>query len=476
MEKRGRICRRTQSVCPVCLKVIPAENVRYGTRVYMEKMCPEHGFFKTLIWNGPPDYESWQQDKREESPVNPEKEVKRGCPYDCGLCPNHRQKTCCVLLEVTGRCNLECPICFASSGKKAKKDPDLSVIERWYDMLMEKGGPFNIQLSGGEPSLRDDIPRMIRMGREKGFTFFQLNSNGIRIAEDRDYVRRLAEAGLNCVFLQFDGFKETTYRQLRGRMLLEEKKKAIAACGEAGIGVVLVPTLAYGVNTEEIGDILAFALDRMPVVRGVHFQPLSYFGRYEGMRQEKRYTLPDLLRDIERQTQGRMKVSDFRPGNAENPYCSFSGNFIRMEDKSLRPWNGGGSCGCGSKKQAGKGASAQARKFVARRWSAGRPAVKHLQPGNSCCCADSLDDFLERVNSQSLAVSCMTFMDAWNLDLDRLKECYIHEVEQKEGRSLIPFCAYNLTAEDGRTLYRGEKDESSAGSMDQKKARNRRSG
>ena len=463
MEGKGVVCRETESVCPVCLKKIPAKNVRYDDKVYMEKECPRHGFFKTLIWSGGPDYEKWRQEDRAQTPVNPAKEREKGCPYDCGLCPDHRKKTCCVLLEVTSRCNLGCPICFASSGKETEAEPDLETIGRWYDMLMEKGGPFNIQLSGGEPSLRDDIPEIIRLGREKGFTFFQLNTNGIRLAHDMDYVKRLAEAGLNCVFLQFDGFSERTYLALRGKMLLDEKKAAIENCSKAGIGVVLVPVLAEGINTEEVGDILDFALEGMPAIRGVHFQPLSYFGRYDQMDPGRRYTLPQLLSDIERQTGGRMKVGDFRAGNAENPYCSFSGNFILMEDGTLRSWQKDNSCGCGSEKTAEPEASRKAQKFVARRWSAGRPKVRKVQAGNSSCCCScstgSLDDFLERVDTHSLAVSCMTFMDAWNLDLNRLKECYIHVVNPGDGARLIPFCAYNLTSRQGMGLYRGKTEE-----------------
>ncbi|MGI6012114.1 MAG: radical SAM (seleno)protein TrsS [Ruminococcus sp.] len=457
MEREGKICGETKSVCPVCLRKIPARNVKYKEEVYMEKKCPDHGFFRTLIWEGAPDYESWRQERRKETPVNPEREKRKGCPYDCGLCPDHRQKTCCVLLEVTGRCNLGCPVCFASSEASVSEDPSLEEIGHWYDMLMEKGGPFNIQLSGGEPTMREDLGQIIEMGREKGFSFFQLNTNGIRLAGDREYGKKLASAGLNCVFLQFDGFREETYRMLRGRMLLEEKKQVIDVCKELGIGVVLVPTLAKGVNTEEVGDILRFALENMPVVRGVHFQPLSYFGRYDGHDPMRRYTLPRLLRDIERQTQGRMRAEDFRAGNAENPYCSFSGNFVQMGDGTLRSWGSKSTCGCGGEKNALPDASLRARKFVARRWSAGRPEVKSVQSVKGCCSTGSLDEFLERVENHSLAVSCMTFMDAWNLDLERLKECYIHVVEQREGRNLIPFCAYNLTGAGGETLYRGKR-------------------
>lgn len=436
----------TESVCPVCLKKIDAYRVMNGDRVYLEKECLDHGKFRTLIWNGLPEYESWARVKMQSYSETPSLTFDKGCPYDCGLCTEHRQKTCCVLLEVTKRCDLSCPVCFASAGVGAEEDLTLEEIELRFKDMMKRGGPFNIQLSGGEPGMRDDLPEIIEMGRKIGFEFFQMNTNGIRIGRDKNYIKRLAEAGLNCVFLQFDGLSDEVYRKLRGRDLLEEKLAAIEACRREGIGVVLVPVIARGVNVDQIGKLLDFALEQMPVVRGVHFQPLSYFGRYEGAAPEERFTMPDLLREIENQTNGRMKTRDFTPGNAENPYCSFSGNFIREKDGAISPWKTGNttfqSCDCGS--------SDKSRKFVARQWSAA--------PEESCCGENvntaSLDDFLNRLERQTLAVSCMVFMDAWNLDLDRLKECYIHVSEHLQEPRLIPFCAYNLTALDGTTLYR----------------------
>ena len=170
----------TQSVCPVCLKRLTASKKREGDRVFLEKTCPEHGSFRTLIWNGPPDYDSWNRNDPKVHLAHTHTRKDRGCPYDCGICPEHRQNTCCVLLEVTQRCNLSCPVCFASSGESQAEDPSVEEISQWYDLLMDSGGPFNIQLSGGEPTMRDDLPDLIRISKEKGFSFFQLNTNGLR--------------------------------------------------------------------------------------------------------------------------------------------------------------------------------------------------------------------------------------------------------------------------------------------------------
>lgn len=453
----------TESVCPVCLKKLEARKVRTGNQVFLEKSCPEHGDFRALIWNGAPAYETFDRERCFVSPVAPAVKADKGCPDDCGLCAQHRQRTCCVLLEVTNRCNLECPVCFASSQAEtdaqtagSENEPDLENIRHRFEAMMNMGGPFNIQLSGGEPTMRNDLADIIRIGKETGFPFFQLNTNGIRIGKDLAYLKELADAGLDCVFLQFDGLREETYRALRGRELLKEKMDAIAACARARVGVVLVPVIVPGINDEEVGDILNFALEHMPAVRGVHFQPASQFGRYDPRLSKKHFTLPDLLRAIETQTGGKMKAEHFSPGNAENPYCSFSGNFVLQKDGTLQPWRKEKTCGCGT-----KDASRKAREFVARQWAApSEPCCCSDSPFHSrsaCCDTSSLDDFLERLEHDTLAVSAMGFMDAWTLDLDRLKECYIHVVTGEEPVRLIPFCAYNLTAQDGTCKYRGHE-------------------
>ena len=119
-------------------------------------------------------------------PKNELTQVVNGCPFDCGLCANHRQEPCCVLLDVTNRCDLGCPVCFASAGDGTTEDPDISLIKFWFQRMLDAGGPYNIQLSGGEPCLRDDLSDIITLGKQMGFPYFQVNTNGLRIASDVD--------------------------------------------------------------------------------------------------------------------------------------------------------------------------------------------------------------------------------------------------------------------------------------------------
>jgi 7,8-dihydro-6-hydroxymethylpterin dimethyltransferase len=453
-ERNERVIGITESICPVCLDRIPARRIAVDEDVYLDKTCRDHGNFKTIIWRGRPSYESWSVPKLPSRPPVCATNVERGCPFDCGLCPAHRQHTCCVLLEITQRCDLNCPVCFARAGGDSH-DPDIRTIESWYRLLMESGGPYNIQLSGGEPTLRDDIPQIILLGRSLGYSFFQLNTNGLRLAKDNGYARSLKEAGLNCVFLQFDGTNDEIYRKIRGDGLMRVKESAILNCGKHNLGVVLVPTLLPGVNTDDIGKIIEFAVRMMPTVRGVHFQPVSYFGRYDSEPTDSgRITVPEVITKIERQTGGRLKVKDFHPPSAENAYCSFSGNFVLMPDGELKTWRKEGNSCCCSPQVAADGAK-KSQCFVARKWS----ASEDNEVVNKIDCrrfmkVDSLDAFLERVEKFSLCVSGMAFQDAWNIDLERLRECFIHVVSP--DNRIIPFCAFNLTGADGKSLYRSQ--------------------
>lgn len=451
MDNEKIVLGTTESVCPVCLRRIKAGRVAEGENVFLIKTCPEHGRFKTIIWRGQPSYQSWTVPKKPSQPPVCNTSVQRGCPFDCGLCPEHRQHSCCVLLEVTQRCDLLCPFCFASSGRQTK-DPGINEIEGWYRTLLAAGGPYNIQLSGGEPTLRDDLPEIIALGRSLGYQFFQLNTNGLRLARESDYAGRLKQAGLACVFLQFDGTRDEIYKTIRGKALFDIKKAVLDCCAAEQLGVVLVPTLVPGINTENIGEIIQFAMERMPVVRGVHFQPVSYFGRYpQQPADDDRITIPEVIREIQRQTKGVIKASDFRPPAAENAYCSFHGNFVQLDDGTLMAWADNEQRCCGQVSHADEGAR-KARKFVARHWAAPKATERVAESCDEAINVDSLDAFIERVQKYSLSISGMAFQDAWNLDLERLRDCFIH-VAARDNR-IIPFCAYNLTDKAGLPLYR----------------------
>lgn len=420
----------TYSVCPVCLKRITAVIRKQGNDFFIEKSCTDHGSFSAIIWRGEViPMEGWgnyQPPENENSPPN--------CPDSCGLCSGHMQKTCCALVEVTERCNLNCPICFAQSDG-ASQDPPISEIAGYFEELVRDGNTF-VQLSGGEPTVRDDLPDIVAAARAAGCENIQLNSNGIRLGQDKAYIKALAEAGLSFVFMQFDGTEDSIYEKLRGRPLLKEKRAAIEACSDELIGVTLVPTLVPGVNDHNIGNILKFGFEHSPAVRGVHFQPVSYFGRYPGPPEDKdRITLPEVLCAIERQAEGRVTISDFLPSACDHPRCGFHGDFVVLPEGLMKLTPKSNAC-C----QSDGTEHLKNRNFVSRRWK--RTAAQNME---KCCGNDELmdlDSFLDRVRTHGFTITAMAFQDAYTLDIERLRKCSLHVYQ--DGKT-IPFCARYLT-------------------------------
>jgi 7,8-dihydro-6-hydroxymethylpterin dimethyltransferase len=428
----AKIINRTSSVCPECLKRIPAVITGDGADYFIEKSCPDHGNFKAVIWRGNgislTEWGNYQAPGYEDNPPD--------CPESCGLCSGHLQKTCCALVEVTERCNLNCPICFAQSGGFSS-DPAISEIAEQFKELVENGNTF-VQLSGGEPTVRDDLPDIVAAAKDAGCENIQLNSNGIRLGKDKGFTKALAEAGLSFVFMQFDGTEEPIYEKLRGRSLLAEKQAAINACIDELIGVTLVPTLVPGINDHNIGAILKFGFEHSPAVRGVHFQPVSYFGRYPNPPEDKdRITLPEVLCLIEKQTEGMVKISDFLPSACDHPRCGFHGDFVVLPEglmKLTKRSNNNVCCSSDGTEHL------KNRNYVARRWK--RTAVHTMEKDNRSNGVSDFDLFLRQVETNGFTITAMAFQDAYTLDIERLRRCSLHVY--KDGRT-IPFCARYLT-------------------------------
>jgi len=308
---------RIESLCPHCLRRIDARKVRIEDSVYLEKSCPEHGDLeRVLIWRDYPwSYESWNRGnpKHAATPGSNES-TELGCPYDCGICGRHEQATCTAILEVTHDCNLQCPVCFASSKVGPGGGPSLEQIGDMLETVRSARGICPIQLSGGEPTLRDDLPQIVDLAHKLGFDHIQINTNGIRIAQEEEYTRLLKDAGTTDFFLQFDGLTEEVYVRIRGEKLLSIKLQAIEQCAQLKIGLILVPTLVRKVNENQIGPIIQFAKRWIPTVKGVHFQPMTYLGRFpDSPSNEDRILIPEILAAIEEQTDGELLMENMVP-------------------------------------------------------------------------------------------------------------------------------------------------------------------
>jgi uncharacterized radical SAM superfamily Fe-S cluster-containing enzyme len=291
---------QTTSLCETCLALVPAKIEVRDNEVWYEKRCDRHGTHSTLIstdaayWRLCKDYI-----KPGDRPLSLQSPTEFGCPYDCGLCPDHEQHSCLALIEINEHCNLTCPVCFADSSPARGKHLPLPVIERMIDALVaSEGEPDLVQLSGGEPTLHPDFFVVLDAVRARPVRHVMVNTNGIRIAQEPDFTARLAEhkRGLE-IYLQFDSLRREALMDLRGADLRRVRQEALENLERHGLSTTLVVTVKRGVNDDEVGEIVRHALE-WRCVRGVTFQPVQDVGRNVGFDKSRRVVLSDIRRRI----------------------------------------------------------------------------------------------------------------------------------------------------------------------------------
>ncbi|MCW3989933.1 MAG: radical SAM protein [Candidatus Bathyarchaeota archaeon] len=463
--------RVTESICPECLNVLPATLFVEDDKVYMKKTCPDHGEFNDLVWGDYSEYKRIMSFYRVGARLeNPRAHVKAGCPYDCGLCPDHKSQTILAIIDVTNRCNLRCSICFAHAGAAGYLyEPTKEEIRGMLENLIVNKPviPPAIQYSGGEPTVREDLVELVQMADEMGFMHVEINSNGIRMAQSPEYCRELKRAGTSTVYLQFDGVTPEPYIYARGFNLLPLKIRAIENLHKAGLNsIVLVPVLIRGVNDGQVGDILRFAMEHHRSVRAVNFQPVAFTGRIsKGERKKMRITIPDLMRLMEEQTNGLIKCADWFPIPAANPFSRFMGylkdkksvdfsthpqcgmaTYLIVEEGEIKPIthyieinqfiesleNGNRMIENGHKTRAKIETAAKALQNIDLGLFR-----KHVLPVLKNGDYKSLSD----LHHKMILVGAMHFMDPYNFDLERVSRCVIHYAVP-DGR-IIPFCTMN---------------------------------
>ena len=436
----------------------------------MEKTCPEHGKYNELYWSDYDQYQRAEKYRKEgEGLDNPHTKTVKGCPQDCGICPNHRSHTGLAIIDVTNRCNLKCPICFANAAAAGYVyEPTKQQIHEMLQNLRQSSPvpATALQFSGGEPTIREDLPELIMMAKDLGFRHIEVNTNGIRLAQSVDYCRTLDEAGVSTVYLQFDGLTKEVYEFTRGVDILDKKIKAIENCREAGLdSIVLVMTLVKGVNDHQLGDVIRFAVKNFDIVRCINVQPVSLCGRLpEEKREKMRITIPDFMRLCEEQTNGKVKVDDFYPGPTvvpiaqaigalknkryveftAHPHCGMA-TYLFVEDGEITPITHYGNVDNFVKtmekvyeeKQKGHDTRAKMRLLGALRHVNFGLLRKYIMPVLKTGSYEALGE-LQR---ESILLSSMHFMDPYNFDLDRVQSCCIHYAVP-DGR-IIPFCTMN---------------------------------
>ena len=291
----------TLSLCPECLQRIDAKIVFENDKVFMLKRCPEHGNSKVLIADDVEYYKNIRNyNKPSEMPYKFNTKTHYGCPYDCGLCPDHEQHSCLTIVEITDRCNLTCPTCYAGSSPTYGRHRTLDEVKKMLDAVVRnEKEPDVVQISGGEPTLHPQFFEILDYAKTLPIRHLMLNTNGVKIAKDKAFTKRLASYMPDFeLYLQFDSFKNEVLQMLRGADLVNIREQAIENLNEVNLSTTLVVTLQKGLNDDEIGKTIDYALQQK-CVRGVTFQPTQIAGRLDNFNsQTDRITLTEVRRKI----------------------------------------------------------------------------------------------------------------------------------------------------------------------------------
>ncbi|MFO1239117.1 MAG: radical SAM protein [Sphingomonadaceae bacterium] len=292
---------QTTSLCEECLIPVPAKVIIEAGEVFYLKRCRAHGVQKTLISD---DLAYWQSQKHwlkpGDRPLVAQTRTEAGCPFDCGLCPDHEQHSCLAIIEINSACNLACPVCFANAEDIHGAHRPMAVIEQMLDALVaSEGEPDLVQLSGGEPTIHPQFFEILDAVKARPIRHVMINTNGVRIAQDAEFVARLASYAPRLeVYLQFDSLDDHALMDLRGARLSRIRQQALEALEAAGLSTTLVAVVKRGVNDHEIADIINHALT-WSCVRGVTFQPVQDAGRNEGFDgKANRMVLSQIRREV----------------------------------------------------------------------------------------------------------------------------------------------------------------------------------
>jgi uncharacterized radical SAM superfamily Fe-S cluster-containing enzyme len=479
---RSSLVRQTQSICPGCNRILAALVFERDGKVYISKTCPEHGAFEELYYGSSKMYARfsryWKDGRRISAPNAPLGACY--CPANCGLCSDHLSHTALSNIDVTNRCNLSCWYCFYYVKKGIEGayvyEPTLDQIrEMARSLKAERPVAGNsVQITGGEPTLREDLPQIVRILKEEGVDHIQLNTNGINLALNPGLARTLKEAGVSNLYMSFDGVTPKTNPKNYW-----EAPYALEACRQAGIGVVLVPCVIRSVNDGELGDIIRFAERNIDAVRAVNFQPVSLTGRLtDSERSNLRITIPDCIEKIEEQTNGTVSIDDWFPVPSCSPLPSFIEALTRRDQYELSIHF---ACGAGTyvfedpderklvplprfvdvpglieylEEEQDEIYSGSNRYLVAAKvLTRIRSFVNREKQPRGLSFAKLITDALVNhdyasigeFHLKSMLLGLMHFQDKFNHDEERLQRCNIHYLNP--DLRIIPFCAFNVLPE-----------------------------
>jgi 7,8-dihydro-6-hydroxymethylpterin dimethyltransferase len=444
----------TQSICSTCLRRVDAKIVFEKDKVYMLKTCNQHGFEKVLIATDVEYYKNIRNyNKPSETPLHFGTKTTYGCPYDCGLCADHEQHSCLTVVEITDRCNLSCPTCYAMSSPHYGRHRTIEEVEKMLDIIVaSEGEPDVVQISGGEPTVHPDFFAIMDIAKKKPIKHLMLNTNGIRIAKDFEFAKQLATYAPDFeIYLQFDSFKPNALETLRGKDLTETRLKALEHLNALNLSTTLVVTLQQGINDDEIGKIIEFAI-KQKCVRGVTFQPTQVAGRTENFNPATdRITMTDVRQKILDQT-NIFKPNDLLPVPC-NPDALVMGYALKIDNQifPLTRYIDPSQLLDNSRNTIVYEQDDALKQKMIDIFSTGISVdrVEENMKQLLCC--------LPQIEAPGLGydnlfrIIIMRFIDAYDFDVRAIKKSCVHIIH-KDGR-IIPFETMNLFYRDDKENY-----------------------
>jgi hypothetical protein len=498
--------RETDSLCPTCVKEARAEILRGDAhwrrlltdkpgeirakiverdgKVVMEKTCREHGRFEDVLSIDPRFLSRIERlFGGRDVPMTPDH------VHDHGSSTIRHGRGAVLTVDLTNRCNMMCDPCFMDANQvgyvhELAWEEITQILDDAASVKPRR--QMSIQFSGGEPTLSPHFLDAIRYARQKGYFAVQCATNGLRFAEEPGFAEKCKEAGLRMAYLQFDGVTNQANSHRKIKNLYDVKLRAIEELSRAGIDVILVVTIVNGLNDDQVGPIVEFAVDNADKITVVSFQPVSFTGRDEDVsdedRHRRRYTLSHLAHDVARQTGVTDPYRDWFPLSALSPF----GNVVDLLDGPDKDW---GQLNCGCHPNCGVGTALFVNKrtkqmvplldfldmegvlrdfaaiFAAgrgRRWTVAQVTaslLRHYHPEKAPPGFDLrtlLKQFLSQTGAahageadardyewRVLFVAGMWFQDLFNYDFRRTEMCIIPYGTQLGE---ISFCAYNTGA------------------------------
>ncbi|NHZ87771.1 radical SAM protein [Massilia sp. CCM 8733] len=451
--------KHTTSTCPGCLALLPADVVIRDGKVYFVKNCEKCGPSEALVSEDAAYYvDAYSYARAGTEPLVFATEVEKGCPTDCGTCGDHEQHTCLPIIEITDYCNLECPVCIVNNTNAYHLSNE--AFTRMIDTLVRNEGQVeSIALSGGEPTSHPRLMELIAIATREEIGRIVIITNGLRLGRDRAFAEKIKASGAY-IALQFDGFTADTHEKIRGRDLCDEKSAALRMLKDLNIPTQLIFVAARGVNEHQIGQVVEMFLSEDHFL-SLNFQPVAFTGAGGGQFAHDpmdRLTIPGVIKAIEEQTNGKLKVSDFAPLPCSHPQCVSLSYLLRMNDGSHIPFGRfvdfrthgtllRSSATLGASPEIHDAMSDVVHDVFARQdeiersadiLAALRRTIDVMFPNRPV----SAKEAIHLGEQQAKSIFLHHYMDRHDFDLERLRKC-CHHYPQVDGR-IMPACGFNM--------------------------------